>query len=220
MSDIRILRFTAGERVFHWVYFLSFLVLAATGAFLYLPIVSFSRGEAGETSRFLHRLFAVLLLLSPILPLIFSPVRYLRNLAEAFTWRGEDVRGLRVALTRYYWTGSSVGYPPQGKFTAGQKLHVVLQFLASGVLAVTGLLLWFMVGKVSVEVLRWSVLLHGLSAVVATGFVLVHLYMVILHPLTNEAIAAMTLGTVSDDYVRQHHPKWYAALERQRAGRL
>ena len=71
----------------------------------------------------------------------------------------------------------------------------------------------------SVGWLGWSVLLHGLSVVVAMCFVLVHLYMVVVHPLTNEAIAAMTLGTVSDDYARTHHPKWYAALERRRAGR-
>jgi len=215
----RILRFTAGERIFHWVYFISFLVLAVTGAFLYLPVFSFTMGEAGETSRFLHRLFAVGFLMSPLLPLVRSPRRYLQNLREAFTWRGEDVRGLWVILTRYYWTGNPAGLPPQGKFTAGQKLHVVMQFLTSSVLAVTGLLLWFMSGMVSVEVLRWSVLLHGLSAFVAVCFVLIHLYMVIFHPLTNEAIAAMTLGTVSEDYARDHHPKWYAALERQRVGR-
>ena len=219
MNGRRILRFTAGERIFHWVYFISFLVLAVTGAFLYLPVFSFTMGEAGETSRFLHRLFAVGFLMSPLLPLVRSPRRYLQNLREAFTWRGEDVRGLWVILTRYYWTGNPAGLPPQGKFTAGQKLHVVMQFLTSSVLAVTGLLLWFMSGMVSVEVLRWSVLLHGLSAFVAVCFVLIHLYMVIFHPLTNEAIAAMTLGTVSEDYARDHHPKWYAALERQRVGR-
>jgi formate dehydrogenase subunit gamma len=215
----RILRFTAGERIFHWVYFISFLVLAVTGAFLYLPIFSFTMGEAGETSRFLHRLFAVGFLASPLLPLIRSPRRYLQNLREAFTWGAEDVKGLWVLLTRYYWTGNQAGLPPQGKFTAGQKLHVVMQFLTSSVLAVTGLLLWFGPGMLSTGPIRWSLVLHGLSAVVAVCFVLVHLYMVILHPLTNEAIAAMTLGTVSDDYVRDHHPKWYAALERQRASR-
>lgn len=219
MNGKRILRFTAGERIFHWVYFISFLALAVTGAFLYLPIFSFTMGEAGETSRFLHRLFAVGFLMSPLLPLVRSPKRYFQNLGEAFTWRGEDVKGLWVLLTRYYWTGNQAGLPPQGKFTAGQKLHVVMQFLTSSVLAVTGLLLWFMSGMVPVEVLRWSVLLHGLSAFVAVCFVLVHLYMVIFHPLTNEAIAAMTLGTVSEDYARDHHPKWYAALERQRASR-
>ena len=214
-----ILRFSAGERIFHWVYFLFFVVLAATGAFLYVPWPAFTVGEAGETSRLLHRIFAVGFLASPLLPLVISPRRYLRNLGEAFSWRGEDVRGLWVILTRYYWTGSQRGLPPQGKFTAGQKLHVALQFVASAVIGVTGLMLWFGPGHLSRGWLGGSVLLHGLSAVVVVCFVLVHLYMVVVHPLTNEAIAAMTLGTVSDDYARTHHPRWYAALERRRAGR-
>ena len=219
MDAKEILRFSAGERIFHWVYFLFFVVLAGTGAFLYVPWPAFAVGEAGETSRLLHRLFAVGFLASPLLPLVISPRRYLRNLGEAFSWRGEDVRGLWVILTRYYWTGNQQGLPPQGKFTAGQKLHVAMQFVASAVIGVTGLILWFGPGYLSRGWLGWSVLLHGLSVVVVMCFVLVHLYMVVVHPLTNEAIAAMTLGTVSDDYARTHHPRWYAALERRRAGR-
>lgn len=214
-----ILRFSAGERIFHWVYFVAFVVLAVTGAFLYVPWLAFTVGEAGETSRLLHRLFAIGFLASPLLPLVISPRRYLRNLGEAFSWRGEDVRGLWFILTRYYWTGNKRGLPPQGKFTAGQKLHVVLQVVASAVIGVTGLILWFGPGYLSAVWLGWSVLLHGLLAVVVICFVLVHLYMVVVHPLTNEAIAAMTLGTVSEDYAQTHHPKWYAALERRRAGR-
>lgn len=219
MDSKAILRFSAGERIFHWVYFVSFVVLAVTGAFLYVPWLAFAVGEAGKTSRLLHRLFALGFLASPLLPLFIAPRRYLRNLGEAFSWRSEDVRGLWVILTRYYWNGSQRGLPPQGKFTAGQKLHVVVQFMASAVIGVTGLILWFGPGHVSVGWLGWSVLLHGLSVVVAMCFVLVHLYMVVVHPLTNEAIAAMTLGTVSDDYARTHHPRWYAELERRRAGR-
>ena len=219
MNGNAILRFSAGERIFHWVYFVSFVALALTGAFLYVPWLAFTAGEAGETSRFLHRLFAVGFLISPLLPLAISPRRYVGNLAEAFSWRGEDVRALWIILTRYYWTGSQDGLPPQGRFTAGQKLHVVVQFLSSGVIAVTGLILWFGSGYLPVGGLRWSVMLHGLSAVGALCFVLIHLYMVIIHPLTNEAIAAMTLGTVSAEYARTHHPKWHAALERRRAAR-
>jgi formate dehydrogenase subunit gamma len=216
----RILRFTAGERVFHWVYFITFLVLALTGAFLYVPWRSFSMGEAGQMTRFVHRLFALGFLASPLLPLIFSPRRYLRNLGEAFTWRAEDLRGLRVMLTRYYWTGDSAGLPPQGKFTAGQKMNIVMQVSTFCILAATGLILWFGRGILPVGAMQWSLVLHGLSAVIATCFVLIHIYMVTLHPLTSEAIAAIFSGTVSEDYARDHHPDWHASLERDRSGRL
>ncbi len=218
MKPGEILRFTRGERVFHWVYFVSFLVLAVTGAFLYVPWLPFSAGEAGETSRLLHRVFAVALMAVPLLTLIFSPRGFAGDLRAALTWRGEDLKALWIFLTRYYWTGNSRGLPPQGKFTAGQKLNVGMQILVFFGMASTGLLLWLGQAVVPVWLLRWSVVLHGVSAVVATMFVLVHVYMVTLLPLTNKAIASMFLGTVSEEHAREHHPRWYAELERRRPG--
>lgn len=211
-----VLRFTSAERVFHWTYFVTFVALALTGAFLYVPWRPFATAEAGETSRLVHRIFAVVFLASPVLPLIFSPRRYLRNLRDAFRWRGADLRSLWMLLTRYYWTGDAKGLPPQGRFTAGQKLHVVIQFLLSGVLAVTGLALWAYFSGLPMVGLQWSVILHGLSAVIAVCFVAIHVYMVTLHPMTNQAIAAMTLGTVFEEYARRHHPRWYEELKRER----
>ncbi|MBI2372062.1 MAG: cytochrome b/b6 domain-containing protein [Deltaproteobacteria bacterium] len=219
MNGRAISRFTAGERLFHWVYFVAFLTLATTGAFLYLPWFSFAIGESGETSRLLHRLFALLLLAVPILTLIVSPKEFRADLREGLTWRAEDRRALRVLLTRYYWTGDPAGLPPQGKFTAGQKLNIGLQILAFAVMAVTGLLLWFGRGLLPVGLLRWSLILHGGAAVAATCFVLVHIYMVTLLPMTNQAIASMFLGTVSEEHALTHHPKWYEALVRRRMSR-
>jgi formate dehydrogenase subunit gamma len=209
-------RFTAAERVFHWVYFVSFVVLAVTGAFLYVPWLSFSAGEAGEVSRLLHRLFAVLIVAAPVLTVALSRNGFPADLREALRWRAEDLKALRLLLTRYYWTGDAAGLPPQGKFTAGQKLHIAVQVLAFLVMAATGLLLWFGRGIVSPGLLLVSVILHGLAAVTATSFVLVHIYMVTLLPLTKGAIASMFLGTVSVAHAREHHPRWYHEIERRR----
>lgn len=218
MSARELLRFTKGERLFHWVYFVAFAVLALTGAFLYLPWLPFSIGEAGEMSRFIHRLFAVVLMAVPILTLVFSPRGFLADLKEGLSWRGEDLRALGIFLTRYYWTGDSRGLPPQGKFTAGQKLNVTMQVLTFIVMAVTGLILWLGAGYVPIWALRWSVVLHGLAAFGVTCFVLVHIYMVTILPMTNRAIASIIVGTVSEEYAREHHPRWVEELEKRRAG--
>ena len=209
MTGHGIVRFTAAERVSHWAYAAAFMVLALTGAFLYVPWLPFSMAEAGETSRLLHRIFAVVLLASPLLPLIFSPRHVLADVREALTWTRDDVRYLWVSLTRYYWTGDLTGLPPQGKFTAGQKANIAMQIGTFLVMAATGLLLWLGRGIVPVEVLRWSVILHGLAAVFASCFVIVHVYMTTALPMTKEAIASMVLGTIDEQYVREHHPRWY-----------
>ena len=209
MTGYGIVRFTAAERVFHWAYAAAFVVLALTGAFLYVPWLPFSMAEAGETSRLLHRVFAVVLLASPLLLLVFSPRHFLADVREALTWTRDDVRYLWVSLTRYYWTGDLTGLPPQGKFTAGQKANIAMQIGTFLVMAATGLLLWLGRGIVPVEVLRWSVILHGLAAVLASCFVIVHVYMTTALPMTKEAIASMVLGTIDEQYVREHHPRWY-----------
>lgn len=211
MNDPAFVRFTRGERLFHWTNFVTFVVLAVTGAFLYVPWQPYAQADAGQTSRFLHRLLAIVFMATPILTMLLSRGRgFLGDLREAFTWRGEDFRSLWALVTRYYWTADDRTLPPQGKFTAGQKLHIVLQNVAFLVVAVTGLILWFGAGRFPLEVFRWAIVLHGLAALVMTCFVVVHIYMTTVMPMTNQAIAAMVLGTVSEEYARRHHPRWYA----------
>ncbi len=213
MNERMLVRFTRGERLFHWINFITFAVLAVTGAFLYVPWRPYAAGEAGETSRLLHRLAAIAFMATPIFTMILSRGKgFLGDLREAFTWRGEDFRAIGVLITRTYWTADARGLPPQGKFTAGQKLHIVLQNVAFLSAAVTGVILWFGAGRFPVGVFRWSLILHGGAAVVMTCFVVIHIYMTTLMPMTNQAIAAMILGTVSEGYARRHHPKWYERL--------
>jgi formate dehydrogenase subunit gamma len=202
-------RFSAPERVFHWAYFVAFVVLAATGAVLYLPWRPLAMGEAGETGRIVHRIFAVILLATPLVAVFSAPRGFLADLWEALKWRRDDVRALRILLTRYYWTGDRTGLPPQGKFTAGQKINIGAQITAFVVMGASGVLLWLGKGVVPVEVLRISVIVHAVAAVVAVCFVIVHVYMVTVLPMTKGAVASMVLGTMEEEYARTHHPRWY-----------
>jgi len=103
VNDRMLVRFTRGERLFHWVNFITFVVLAVTGTFLYVPWRPYAAGEAGETSRYLHRLMAIVFIATPILTMLLSRGRgFLGDLREAFTWRAEDFRALGVLVTRTY----------------------------------------------------------------------------------------------------------------------
>jgi formate dehydrogenase subunit gamma len=208
MTSAPVVRFSAAERVFHWAYAVAFVALALTGAVLYLPAVSLATGEAGTALRLLHRIFAVILLAAPLMPLVGSRGRFVGDLRDALAWRGADVRSAWILLTRYYWTGDGRGLPPQGKFTAGQKINIAMQAIAFAVLGATGVILWLGRDVAPVGIVRWSVLLHAAAAVGATCLGIIHVYMVTMLPMTKGAVATMILGTMDARYAAEHHPRW------------
>jgi formate dehydrogenase subunit gamma len=38
--------------------------------------------------------------------------------------------------------------------------------------------------------------------------ILGHLYLGVLHPATRHSLRGMTLGSVREDWAREHHPRW------------
>lgn len=218
MAEKRIQRFTGLQITVHWLFALSLILAMLTGAFLYLPrafdgrFAAFAIGAAGEASRLLHRLGAAGMLLAALLYLVGGLRELGRDMRETFSWKGDDIKWLVGAFTRFYWTGDRRGLPAEGRYNAGQKLAYAVQVAGFIVLTATGLLMWFGVGAVSPAVFQWSNLLHNLAAIFVVGFFLLHLYMTTVHPLSKESITAIFLGTVSEEYARTHHRKWYEEL--------
>jgi len=58
------------------------------------------------------------------------------------------------------------------------------------------------------------VLIHDISFIVAGTMFLVHIYNGVVHPLFNEAWAAITGGKISAEYAKKHHGKWYAEISK------
>jgi formate dehydrogenase subunit gamma len=40
------------------------------------------------------------------------------------------------------------------------------------------------------------------------GLLCGHLYLAVIHPKTRHALRGMTLGSVREDWAREHHAKW------------
>ncbi|MFQ5612733.1 MAG: formate dehydrogenase subunit gamma [Anaerolineae bacterium] len=208
-------RFSASERVAHWLQFLAFIVLLGTGGFLYMPALrAFAIGPAGEAARLSHRVAAVVFMISPLIYLIGDPKSFFGSLRDAFSWGSDDIKWLRLAW-QYYTKGSEVEIPPQGKYNGGQKLNALVQIILFVLFTVTGLILWFgpTLPAVSSAVFLWSLVLHDLSVIVAVAFFLLHLYLVAIHPFTREAIISMFEGVVTREYAQEHHTKWYEEIK-------
>lgn len=214
MAEKRIRRFNALQQAVHWILAVSFVVQLLTGAFLYVPqFAAYTIGPAGKASRLLHRVGFVGLVLAALLYLIGDFRSLGADMREIFSWSGEDIAWLWAATTRYYWTGDSRGMPPQGRYNAGQKLNYLVQVLGFLILLITGLVMWFGVGAVPAALWRWMVFLHDIAATFVVGFFALHLYLSTLHPLSKESITAIFLGTVSEEYAKEHHPRWYEQVK-------
>jgi formate dehydrogenase subunit gamma len=73
--------------------------------------------------------------------------------------------------------------------------------------AVSGVLLWL--GERDTR-FRFdsTIVLHDVAAYVSVALLLGHLYLAVIHPATRHALHGMTLGTVREDWAREHHAKW------------
>jgi len=210
MKSRYIVRFSASERLAHWVQFAAFMALLVTGLPNYSRALrAFAEGRAGQTSRVWHRVAAIVYIASPFIYLFGNPRAFFFSLKEAFTWNRDD----RVWLSRawsYYAHGEVASIPPQGKYNAGQKLNALLQIVAYSLFGITGLVMWFKKKVVSPAAFAWSMIIHDLASIANVCMVMLHVYLVAIHPLTRESILSMFEGVVSREYAEEHHAKWLA----------
>jgi formate dehydrogenase subunit gamma len=209
-----VMMFNAAQRLVHWLHTAAFAVLMVTGVIIYVPWLgaSLGAGEGGYAIRLAHRLGAVAFMLVPIIYVVLSPQELLAAMKRVFTWSTEDLGWLRAAPA-YYFLGDEEAMPPQDKYNTGQKLFYLVVVICMLGFIVTGLVMWFGKGVVPLWAFRWSVFLHDLCTIAYGAFFLVHFMLSVMHPLMKGAIDGMLFGWMPEDYVKQHHAKYYEALE-------
>ena len=192
-------RFSRTERAIHWIHASAFFVLLGTGLVLYLPALSVAVSNR-PLVKSIHVYTAVAWLLALTLVVLVGDRRGLwRTLRELDVFDRDDRRWLTVHPV------------PQGRFNAGQKLNAALTAAFAVLFAISGFLLWY--GERNTD-FRWAstILLHDVLTVASVFLLTGHLYLAVLHPATRHALRGMTLGSVREDWAREHHAKWAASL--------
>jgi formate dehydrogenase subunit gamma len=188
-------RFSRTERTLHWVHASAFLVLLGSGLVLYLPTLAAEVGRR-PLVKDVHLLTALGWAVALVAVLVIGDRRGLRATArELDVFDADDRRWLR-------------GRPaPQGRFNAGQKLNAALTAAFAVLFAVSGVLLWL--GERDTR-FRFdsTIVLHDVLTYVSVALLVGHLYLAVVHPTTRHALRGVTLGTVREDWAREHHPKW------------
>lgn len=191
-------RFSFAERASHWVSAACFLYAALTGLALWTPKLFWLSGVfgGGEVVRAWH----------PWAGMIFSCALGVMIRRWAGQMQLDEDDQIWLAKSHLYAQNIEAGLPESGRFNAGQKMLFWTQSAAALGLIVTGVVLWF--PESMPRALRLgAILLHPACASVSIGGIIVHIYMSTLG--VPGALQAMVRGTVSEEWAKSHHGKWY-----------
>jgi formate dehydrogenase subunit gamma len=189
-------RFSKTERTVHWVNALGFFLLLATGLILYLPRLSVEVGRRPliKDIHFWGGIGWVSALV--IVALVGDRRGLLRTARELDVFEREDINWLSLRRPR-----------EQARFNAGQKLNAALNAAFLVLFLVSGLLLWL--GEQDTRFrFASTVVLHDALLYASLALLVGHLYLALIHPATRHALRGMVLGTVREDWAREHHGRW------------
>jgi formate dehydrogenase subunit gamma len=193
-----LVRYTAGERINHWLVGISFILLGISGLALFHPaFFPFTMLFGGPTwTRILHPFLGVLMAVF----FVFMFFRFLKNnLMRRIDWQW-------IGRINEMVDGSDETMPAQGKYNGGQKLLFWLLALCMLLLIPSGVVLWQAYFDFPIEARRWAAVIHSAAAVVMICLIFVHVYAAIW---VKGTIRSMWYGTVTRAWARQHHRNWY-----------
>lgn len=210
-------RFTPYDVAQHFGLILSFMTLVVTGFALKFPDAFWAKalswaGLEEPVRRVVHRAAGVLLIAQSIAQAVwFVATRRGRGEIVSLLPKMDDLRGA-IRNLRYYLGRAEV--PPRfGRYSYIEKAEYLALIWGTGVMAVTGLILWFPV-IAAPWLPGWAVkvaeAVHYYEAWLATLAILVwHFFFVIFHPGEYPMSATWLDGKITEEEFRHHHPLEY-----------
>ena len=195
--------------VCHWLNAISFCMLFLTALPLYADTFLFLYNIFGaKTLQYLHRFFAVIFIVTPIIGLLSAREGYGTLFKQAFSFGRDDL----IFLLKFPFTlfGMHPNMPKQGFYNGGEKIHILLQGAVGTVLVVTGLILWFGNGVIDNSIRAWMIPLHSIAAALGLAAALSHIYLAVVQ--NPDSLHGMTEGSINARYAVHHHGAWVDEL--------
>jgi formate dehydrogenase subunit gamma len=197
-----LVRFSAFERLVHWMTATCFIILAISGLNitfgkpLLLPLIgpdAFT--EWSQWAKYAHNYLSFPFTLGVVLIFLMWVVWNIPS--------RRDVEWIRQG-------GGMVGHkhPPAGRFNAGQKMIYWIVVLGGGAVAVSGYLLMFPFYGTTIAGMQLAQIVHGVVAVLFIAAMLAHIYIGTIG--MEGAFEAMWDGTVDTNWAKEHHSLWAA----------
>ncbi|UCZ52391.1 cytochrome b/b6 domain-containing protein [Bacillus shivajii] len=198
----------------HWTNAVAFFALYITALPLYTDFFHWLYPLLGgpENARLLHRIFAVIFILPPLLVLLFDPKSLFHWVKQTLTWRKNDFKFFLAFPKEFF--GGKAKIPKQGFFNAGEKLNSLLTIICAILLIGSGVVMWAP-GAFSTTVVQWAYPIHNIAFGLAMAVVVGHIFLSIGHPNSKPSMKGMTKGDVSVKYAKEHHGEWYDELVKE-----
>jgi formate dehydrogenase subunit gamma len=193
-----IIRHRLASRRIHWTVAFFFFCSLLSGLPIWTPLFGWLAGLFGGLSvcRVVHPWTGLLFVLSSAV-MFFHWVKDMRLEPGDRDWIGPKA----IAYLRHEGVGENVG-----KYNGGQKLFFFVAALGAASLLASGLILWLPTSFP--EGLRLAgILVHDVTFILFAIAIILHVYLgTAAEPGT---FTSMTRGSVTKEWARHHHPRWY-----------
>lgn len=206
MSDNNLIeRYKPEDRVNHWLTAITFILLALSGLALFHPAFFWLTNlfGGGTWTRILHPFIGVVLVVSFwFLAQRFAVYNRITDADREWMRRVRDVLAKREQ-----------NLPEVGRYNGGQKYLFWVMVVTIALLFLSGIILWqpWFAPWFPVGLVRVAALVHAVTAFIIIAGVIVHIYAAIW---VKGSIRAMTRGSVSRAWAKQHHPGWYREVNK------
>lgn len=196
-------RYTAAERVNHWLVAITFFLMTLSGLVffqpLYVPLNQLFGG--GVWARILHPFFGVAMI-------VFFGGMYVR-FRQLCAMTPTDRKWL--THVRDMVNGDDRNMPESGKLNGGQKLLFWLLVACMVLLVLSGIVIWraYFSFLFPVGLVRFAAVVHAAAGAVMMALIIGHIYLAIG---TRESMGAMLYGRVRKAWAKQHHPAWFREM--------
>jgi formate dehydrogenase subunit gamma len=197
-----LVRFSAFERLVHWMTAACFIILAISGLNitfgkpLLLPLIGPEAFTAwSQWAKYAHNYLSFPFALGVILIFLIWIAWNIPNRL--------DIEWLKQG-------GGMVGHkhPAADRFNAGQKMIYWIVVLGGGAVAVSGYFLMFPFYGTDIWSMQVAQIVHGTIAVLFVAAMLAHIYIGTIG--MEGAVEAMWDGTVDENWAKEHHSLWAA----------
>lgn len=201
-----VVRYSATDRINHWVVAITFIMLVLSGLALFHPAFFFLSHlfGGGPWTRILHPFIGVVMFVA-FLGLI---VRF---------WSNNYITQADREWQKHFGeilANKATNLPPIGKYNIGQKYLFWSLIVIFPILVISGFIIWrpYFAPFFSIPVIRLGALIHAVMAFIAIVTIIVHVYAAIW---TKGTIRAMTRGTVTVAWAKYHHLLWYKEISKE-----
>src|SRR5471030_164593 len=202
-------RYSAPERINHWVVAFCFITLAISGLGFFFPSFNWLMNIFGtpQLARILHPFFGVVMFVS-FLGMFFRYWHHNLPNKDDILW-AKNIH--KVAMNQ------EVG--DTGRYNFGQKCVFWMAIGSLLLLLASGVAIWrpWFADYFSIPLIRLALVVHSVAAVGLILVIMVHVYAALW---VKGTITAMVEGWVPASWAKYHHPRWYREVRAKQRKKL